>query len=195
MPFFLKEKDNFPEVAGYKSVLIVPCRFCPAASLAVSRNESYIEFPQRLLKTASFEKLIETIKANFKKQGVRADVFKSNLLHQFVLCSWSAKKRYKLNEIANQYEALLVLGCEAAVQTIQDAIQPTSCQVVQGMETVGLMSIKPKFQLPCKISLELASITPTQKSNDTMLSVEMKNYIIATGLAEQTRDCMLSRYH
>ena len=100
-----------------------------------------------------------------------------------------------LNEIANQYEALLVLGCEAAVQTIQDAIQPTSCQVVQGMETVGLMSIKPKFQLPCKISLELASITPTQKSNDTMLSVEMKNYIIATGLAEQTRDCMLSRYH
>ena len=34
MPFYLKEVDVIPEVAKFQSVLIVPCRFCPAASLA-----------------------------------------------------------------------------------------------------------------------------------------------------------------
>jgi hypothetical protein len=35
MPFYLKELDIIPQVAGLQSVMIVPCRFCPAASLAV----------------------------------------------------------------------------------------------------------------------------------------------------------------
>ena len=72
------------------------------------------------------------------------------------------KRRKKLLEYARRYEALLVLGCEVAVKAVKDSVQPASCQVVEGMKTEGLMSVKPGFQLPCNISLELDSIIPIQ---------------------------------
>ncbi len=160
MPVYLKDINEFPELEGLKSVLIIPCRFCPAASMAVRRNEPYFEFFRRLLKTASYEQLIETIKSNLEKKGVKTDVFKSKLLHQFVVCMWTSRRRKKLLERASKYEALLVLGCEAAVQTIYDSVKSTSCKVFQGMRSEGIMSIKPLFHLPGNISLELNSITP-----------------------------------
>lgn len=162
MPFYLKDRDIFAELAQYKSVLIVPCRFCPAASCAVSSNEPYLELFRGFFKTAAYERMIEDLKTELENRGVRTAVFASKWLHQFVLCSWSAKKRQNLRECAKQYEALVVLGCEAAVRTVEDAVQSASCLVVQGMETVGLMSIKPLFQPPCTISLELNSVTPTR---------------------------------
>ncbi len=159
MPFYLKKRDAFPELAHFNSVLIVPCRFCPAVSLAVSQNEPYIELFRRFLRTASYEHLIQTLKFNLEKQGIKTGIFKSNLLHQFVLCTWSSKKREKLLECAKHYEALIVLGCEAAVRTIQDCVKSNSCHVIQGMKTEGLMSVKPTFHLPGTISLELSSVT------------------------------------
>jgi hypothetical protein len=160
MPYYLKEMEDMTELAKVESVLIVPCRFCPAASMAVSKNEPFIELFRGALKTAAYEELIKKIKSDLEKKGVRTDVFKSRLLHQFVLCSWTEKRRDELSELANKYEALLVLGCEAAVRTINDSIKPSSCKVFQGMETLGLMSIKPRFKLPCNISLEMDSLTP-----------------------------------
>ena len=160
MPVYLKDINEFPELERFESVLIVPCRFCPAASLAVRRNEPYFEFFRRFLKTASYEQLIETIKSNLEKKGVKTDVFKSNLLHQFVVCMWTSKRRKKLLKCASKYEALVVLGCEAAVQTIHDSVKSTSCEVFQGMRSEGIMSVKPLLHLPCNISLELNSIIP-----------------------------------
>jgi hypothetical protein len=85
MPVYLEDINEFPELEGFKSVLIVPCRFCPAASMAVRRDKPYIEFFWKFLKTASYEQLIETIKSNLSNKGIKTDVFKSNLLHQFVV--------------------------------------------------------------------------------------------------------------
>jgi hypothetical protein len=193
MPFYLEEIDVIPELAQFKSVLIVPCRFCPAASSALSRNEPYLEFLSRFLKTGSYEQFTKNLKLNLANQGVKTDIMKSNLLHQFVLCSWTSKKRNKLAKRARQYEALLVLGCEAAVHTIQDAVQSTSCQVIQGMKTMGLMSIKPKFHLPCNISLELDSITPIQEGKNILATKEKANIIPAACFPEQTGDCLQQR--
>ena len=160
MPVYLKDLSEFPELENFESVLLVPCRFCPAASLAVRTNKPYFEFFRRFLKTAPYEQLIETIKSNLEKKGVKTDVFKSKLLHQFVVCMWTSRRRKKLVERASKYEALVVLGCEAAVQTIHDSVKSTSCKVFQGMRSEGIMSVKPLFRLPCNISLELKSITP-----------------------------------
>jgi hypothetical protein len=160
MPVYLKDINEFPELERFESVLIIPCRFCPAASLAVRGNNPYFEFFRRFLKTASYEQYIETTKSNLEAKGVKADVFKSTLLHQFVVCMWTSRRRKKLAERAGKYEALLVMGCEAAVQTIYDSVKSTSCKVFQGMRSEGIMSIKPLFHLPCNISLELNSITP-----------------------------------
>ena len=51
MPFYLKELDIVPRVDVLESVLIVPCRFCPAASLAVREKKPYIELFRKFLKT------------------------------------------------------------------------------------------------------------------------------------------------
>jgi hypothetical protein len=160
MPVYLKDIGEFPELERFKSVLIVPCRFCPAASLAVRRNKPYFEFFRQFLKTASYEQLIKKIKSNLEEKGIRVDVFKSHLLHQFVVCMWTSRRRKRLLKNASKYEALVVMGCEAAVQTIHDSVNSTSCKVFQGMRTEGIMSIKPLFQFPCNISLQLNSITP-----------------------------------
>jgi hypothetical protein len=60
MPVYLEDISEFPELERFKSVLIVPCRFCPAASLAVRRNKPYFEFFRRFLKTASYEQNCST---------------------------------------------------------------------------------------------------------------------------------------
>jgi hypothetical protein len=118
MPFHFKLIDDISEYSQYKSVLIIPCRFCPAASASISSNEHYFEFFRKFL------------------------------------------RRQKLLNRAKEYEALIVLGCEAAVNTVKDAVQSASCKVFQGLETKGIMSIQPRIHLPANISLELQSLTP-----------------------------------
>ena len=160
MPVYLKDIVEFPELESFQSVLIIPCRFCPAASMAVRTKRPYFEFLRRFLKTASYEELIETIKLNLEKKGVKADIFKSFWLHQFVVCMWTRRRRKKLLKHARKYEALVVLGCEAAVDTVHDAVKSAPCRVFQGMRSEGIMSIQPVFHKPCNISLELNHVTP-----------------------------------
>ncbi len=160
MPVYLKDINEFSELERFGSVLMVPCRFCPAASLAVRTNSPYFEFLRMFLKTAAYEEYIEEIQLKLTKKGVGTDIFKSHLPHQFVVCMWTSRRRKKLMECARNYDAVLVLGCEAAVQTIHDSIESTSCKVFQGMKTEGIMSIKPHFHFPCNISLELNKVTP-----------------------------------
>ena len=160
MPFYLKNTDITSDIKKYNSVLIVPCRFCPAASLAMTKNEPYIELFSEFLKTASYEQYIKELKTDIRNMGIKADVFKTILLHQFVLCCWTGNRRKELSERAKGYEALLVLGCEGAVKTVEDSVKSTECQVIMGMETKGLMSVKPSFHLPCNISIDLDSVSP-----------------------------------
>jgi hypothetical protein len=160
MPFIFRANDNVSKLAQYKSVLIVPCRFCPAASSAVKNNEPYFEFLRKFLKTDSYERYIESLKSGLKERGIRTSIFRSRLIHQFVLCMWTSRRRKKLLKRAREYEALIVLGCETAVQTVRDSIECSSCEAVRGLESEGVMSLKPRFHLPCNISLELESVTP-----------------------------------
>lgn len=159
MPFHFNELDVAAKVSGCDSVLLVPCRFCPAASSAVKHGRPYIEIFRRFLKTEPYEQLIRKIQSDLISQGVNTSVFKSKLLHQFVLCMWTSARRKKLRERAKGHDAVVVLGCEGATQTVRDALNSTECRVVQGMETEGLMSIIPRFRFPGTLSLELNSLT------------------------------------
>lgn len=166
MPVYLNAIKDFSELAKFKSVLIVPCRFCPAASLAVSRQAPYFKFFSSFLKTPSYEHYLDTVQANLKSKGLKTDVFKSYLPHQFVVCMWTSRRRRKLSKVARNYDAVLVMGCEAAVDTVQDSIDSTASRVFQGMRMSGIMSIKPLFQAPCNVSLELNRITPLLHKSD-----------------------------
>jgi hypothetical protein len=160
MPFHFNFNNDISEFGKFKSVLIIPCRFCPAASSSVSNDAPYIKLFSNFLKTDSYEKYIKDLKFKFDERGIKASVFESKLLHQFVLCMWTSKRRKKLLDSAKDYEALIVLGCEAAVQTIRNAVKESSCKVFQGVETKGIMSIRPKLRPPGNIVLELESVTP-----------------------------------
>lgn len=161
MPFYVNEHDVVPEVGDLDSALIVPCRFCPAASAAVRNDELYLDFPRNALTTPSYERLIRRVKSNLEDRGLRVDVFESHLVHQFVLCMWTSHRRSKLARVAADYDAVVVMGCEAAVDTVRDAIGPSRCRVVQGVKTEGVMSILPRFGFPATVRLELQGVTPT----------------------------------
>lgn len=160
MPVYLKDIHDFRQLERFQAVLIVPCRFCPAASLAIRNNEPYFEFFRHLLQTDAYERYIETMKSELEKKGVKADVFRSRSPHQFVVCMWTRRRRKQLMRHAKKYDAVVVLGCEAAVQTILDSVESSCFQVVQGMRTEGIMSILPRFKWPDRITLQLNSITP-----------------------------------
>lgn len=159
MPFYLKESQTLPQVAGLESVLVVPCRFCPAASLAVRENKPYIEPFRRLLRTAPYESFIRALRRRLESQGIRTAVFDSKLLHQFVACMWSSKRRAKFAKRAADFDAVVVLGCDAMFESIRAALQHTDCRVIQGMAQEGLMNVLPHVRFPFKLSLELLSVT------------------------------------
>ena len=159
MPIYLKEVDLLAEVAKFQSALIVVCRFCPAASLAVRNNKPYIEFFRRLLKTEPYEELIDNMQLRLKKEGLKTGVFKGNLLN-YLICLWTSGGRRKFSKYASQFEAVVVMGCESAYESVQEILKSTNCQVFQGMESEGVLNAIPKVHLPFNISLEKFKVTP-----------------------------------
>lgn len=162
MPFYLKESEILPQVAGLQSVLIVPCRFCPAASLAVTESKPYIELFRKFLRTEAYESFIQDLKLRLEDDGIETEVFDSKLPHQFVACMWTPDRRKELAKRAAEFEGVVVLGCEAAVETVRNSIRSSGCRVIQGMETEGIMNVVPKVSFPFNVSLVMQGMTPVK---------------------------------
>jgi hypothetical protein len=159
MPFLLKDRNATSDLAGLDSVLILPCRFCPAASLAVREKKPYLELFRTFLRTSVYENHIEDRKSQLERVGIRTTVFDSKLPHHFIVCMWTAKRRQQLTQRAAEYDAVMVLGCDAAVKTARDCTQSMSCKVISGMEVEGIMNVMPSIRFPGKISLEVTGVT------------------------------------
>ncbi len=158
MPFYLKDRDVSSDISNVGSVLIVPCRFCPAASLAVRAKKPYIQLFRTFLRTAAYEAYVHKLKCHLEQAGLKAKVFDSKFPHHFIVCMWTSGRRQELRQHASEYDAVMVLGCDAAVKTAQDCIQATSCRVIPGMEVDGIMNVIPSFHFPCDISLEVTGV-------------------------------------
>lgn len=161
MPFYLKEVDVVGEVARFRSVLIVPCRLCPAVSSAVRNHRPFIELYRGHLKTRCYEESIRNMQSLLEAKGIRTDVFRSGIL-SYVHCMWTPRKREQLRRHASDYEAVVVVGCEGAYESVCEMLESTDCHVVQGMETEGLLNAVPKLGWPFNISLELSGVTAVQ---------------------------------
>ena len=159
MPIYLKAVDVVPEVVKFKSALIVLCRFCPAASLAVRNNKPYLEIFRRLLKTEPYENLIKDMQTRLDEEGLKTGVFKGSLIN-YLICLWTSGGRKKFIKHANQFEAVVVMGCESAYESVQKILKSTNCQVFLGMETEGVLNAIPKINLPLKLSFERFNVTP-----------------------------------
>ena len=165
MPFYLRDRDISSDMATVHSALIVPCRFCPAASLAVRERKPYIELFRKFSRTPSYESYVQQLKSRLERQGVRTAVFDSKLPHQFVVCMWTLARRKELARQAAGYDAVIVLGCDAAVETIRSSLQSNACRVIQAMEVEGIMNVIPTLHFPFNISLELSGVTRVLQSD------------------------------
>lgn len=159
MPFLLNDRDVTSDLTGVQSVLIVPCRFCPAASLAVRSKAPYIRFFRSLVKTPAYEAYVRAWQTRLVRAGIRTGMFVSRLPNQFVLCMWSAGRREDLARRAAGYDVVMVLGCDAAVETVQSSMGPNGCRVIPGMEVEGIMSVVPSVRFPFTVWLDMRSVT------------------------------------
>ena len=159
MPFYLKESDIVPQVAGLQSVLIVPCGFCPAVSLAVSEKKPYIELFRKFWRTEAYESFIQALKCGIEEKGIKTTVFDIKLPHHYVACMWTYGRRRELAKQAAKFEGVVVLGCEATVEIVRDALRSVDCRVIEGMKSEGIMNVVPKVSFPFDISLEVKGIT------------------------------------
>ena len=165
MPIHFNDLDVISETTGLKSALIVPCNMCPAATVAVREKKPFMQFFRSFLKSLPFEQYIGRLQSRLREHGVYAKVFRSNLYHQWFMCMWTSAQRKKLQSTAKQYDAVIVLGCESATETVRDAVKLTDCKVIEGMEVTGIMNATLKFYLPCNVSFENCRTIPISQQN------------------------------
>jgi hypothetical protein len=90
---------------------------------------------------------------------------------------WTAGHREALARRAVEYDAVIVLGCDAAVETIRSCLQSSDCRVIPGMEVEGIMNVIPTLHFPFNISLEVSRVvrvlqhhagaSPSSSQNET----------------------------
>jgi hypothetical protein len=160
MPIHFKDLDVVSEAAGLSSALIVPCNMCPAVTVAAREERPFIRFFRSFLKSAPFEQHIRALQSRLREEGVNTKVFKSNLWHQWFLCMWTSGRRKRLQKCAKQHDAVIVLGCDSATETVRGSVESTGCKVIEGMKVVGFMNAKLRFHLPGNVSFEDCKIIP-----------------------------------
>jgi hypothetical protein len=160
MPIHFNDRDVVSEVAGLSSALIVPCYMCPAVTVSVREKKPFIQLFKSFLKSAPYEEYITTLQARLQENGVKTKVFKSAPSHEWFMCMWTSGKRKKLQKYAEQYDAVIVLGCDSATETVREALKSTDCKLIEGMEVAGIMNAQIRFHLPGNVSFENCKIVP-----------------------------------
>jgi hypothetical protein len=160
MPIHFDDLDVVSQVAGLSSALIVPCNMCPAVTVSVREKKPFLQLFRSFLKSAPFEQYIRALQSRLREKGVNTKVFKSPLYHQWFMCMWTAGRRKKLKKQARKYEAVIVLGCDSATETVRDVVESTDCKVIEGMEVAGIMNAQLGIHLPGNISFDDCRIIP-----------------------------------
>jgi len=160
MPLHFEDLDVVSEFSGLSSALIVSCNMCPAVTVAVREGKPFMQLFRSLLKSVPFEQYQKSLQFQLKEYGVETEVFKSIFYHQWFMCMWTSGKRKKLQKCAEKFDAVIVLGCESAVETVRDAVKSYDCKVIEGMETTGIMNAELRFNLPGNVSFENCITVP-----------------------------------
>jgi len=161
MPFYLKDIDVAPLVARHASVLLAVCRFCPAASMATRYDREYLKPLKSGLKTNVFEDHLARTVASLERRGVRTSVFRGDL-RNFMVCVWSAGTREELIRKAAEHEAVVVMGCRGAVESVKTMLGELERPVYHGMEDEGILAVTPRFGPAGSVRLDLFGVTPVR---------------------------------
>ena len=166
MPIHFDDLDVVSEVAGLRSALIVPCNMCPAVTVALRERKPFMQLFRSFLTSPPFENYLRALQFRLRENGVRTKVFSSTPYHQWIMCMWTSRKRKKLHKDAGQHDAVIVLGCDSATETVRDAVKSTDCKVIEGMKVAGIMNAKLTFRLPGDIAFEDCKTLPIFHQKD-----------------------------
>lgn len=162
MPIYLEPRNVIADLENFKSVLIVSCPICPPMSLAMQKKKPFIEFFKHGLKTEVFENYVKSIREPLEQRGIRTDVYTTRMPSP-LMCLWTKGQRSRLLKLAKDYEAVVVLGCNSATDTVKDALKDADCQVFQAMRMKGIANATMKFQFPMNITLEKKPLREKRK--------------------------------
>jgi hypothetical protein len=160
MPIHFNDLDVVSEAVGLKSALLVPCNMCPAVTVAVREKRPFLRLFRSFIRSAPFDEYIKDLQARLEDKGVKTDVFKSNLYHQWFMCMWTEQRQKKLRKYARQHDAVIVLGCDSATETVRDAVKSLDCKILEGMKVSGIMNAKLSVHLSGEISFEDCRTVP-----------------------------------
>lgn len=196
MPIHFDDLDVMPELAGLHSALIVPCNMCPAVTVAVREERPFMRLYRSFLKSAPFTEYIRAMQDRLLKKGIRTEVFESNIYHQWFMCMWTAGRQKKLRKHAKQHDAVIVLGCDSATETVRDSVRSTGCRVVEGMRVTGIMNAKLSLRWPgdiCFADYRTIPIAGAQQ-RETMIAAERRARDIPRPcFSEPAGDCLQQR--
>jgi hypothetical protein len=159
MPIHFEDLDVTCEIAGLSSALIVPCNLCPAVTVATRENRPFMQIFRSLTKSAPFEEYLKALRLNLNEKGIRTSVFRSNLYHQWFMCMWTSRRRKKLQQQAKEYDAVIVLGCDSATDTVRDVV-PADVKVIEGMKTAGIMNGRMSLRWPDNLVFDDCKVVP-----------------------------------
>lgn len=163
MPIHLEPLDVAAELEGFNSILIVSCPVCPPMSLAMQTRSPFIELFQGGLTTGAFEAYIQGLREPLEKRGIRTGVY-STYLPCPTMCLWTKGQRRRFLKRAEDYEAVLVLGCESAAQTARDALEGSDCQVIQAMRTTGIANGTMRFRFPLRVDFQHITYSSSEET-------------------------------
>lgn len=154
MPIFLEPRDVIEDVKDFRSILIVSCPICPPMSLAMQKKRPFINLFKHGLKTGAFEEYVKSIREPLEQSGIRTDVYTTRAPSP-LMCLWTEGQRRRLVERAKDHEAVLVLGCNSATNTVKDTLKESGCQVFQAMRMRAIANATMKFRFPMKVDLDM----------------------------------------
>ena len=154
MPIYLEPTSDLSALYEFTSVLIVLCPMCPAVSLAVRDKKPYMEFVRHVFGTASLDEHLEKLKDDLEGHGVRTGFFTSYLPLP-LMCLWSEGQRGKLAKAVRGYEAVAIVGCDAATVNAANVLEGTGVKLVQVMEVAGIVTAIPKLERPFNLTLKI----------------------------------------
>ena len=153
MPIYLKPRDVTADLDGVSSVLIVSCPICPPMCISMQNKEPFIELLKHGLKTQAFEDHIASIRHHLEQRGLHTGVFTMRLPIP-MMCLWSDRQRSRLRRRAKNYDAVIVLGCNSATYTAEDAVKENGCRVSQAMQVETITNAKARFRFPLTVELD-----------------------------------------
>jgi glutamate racemase len=151
MPLHFDDADISSEIEGIRSVLIVPCRMCPAVSIAVQEKEPFLQLWKSWFRSQPFERYLTALQKRLMEDGIDSEVFGCTMHYQWFMCMWDSRIRKRLQSSARRHGAVVVMRCNSATVTVRNAVESFDCRVIEGMKVGGIMNAKLSVRWPGEI--------------------------------------------